>query len=47
MFLKEIKKYHTHPRDYQVKLFGGSNMLHQLNSNHHYLNVAEKTLPLD
>jgi chemotaxis protein CheD len=44
MFLKEIKKYHTHPRDYQVKLFGGSNMLQQLNSNHHYLNVAEKNI---
>jgi chemotaxis protein CheD len=44
MFLKEIKKHHTHPRDYQVKLFGGSNMLRQLNSNHHYLNVAEKNI---
>ncbi|MCL1084227.1 MULTISPECIES: chemoreceptor glutamine deamidase CheD [Shewanella] len=44
MFLNEIKKHHTHPRDYQVKLFGGSNMIHQPNSKHHYFNIAEKNI---
>jgi chemotaxis protein CheD len=27
MFLAEIRKYKTHPSEYQVKVFGGSNML--------------------
>jgi chemotaxis protein CheD len=44
LFLKEIKKYKTLPQDYHVKLFGGSNMLQQLNFNHHFLNVAEKNI---
>ncbi|WP_226415428.1 hypothetical protein [Shewanella glacialimarina] len=44
MFLKVIKKHQTLPHEYQVKLFGGSNMLHQLNSDHQYLNVAEKNI---
>ncbi|WP_434937674.1 hypothetical protein ACRWQN_10765 [Shewanella sp. HL-SH8] len=44
LFLKEIRKYKTLPQDYHVKLFGGSNMLQQLNFNHHFLNVAEKNI---
>jgi chemotaxis protein CheD len=44
MFLKVIKKHQTLPHEYQVKLFGGSNMLHQLNSDHQYLNVAKKNI---
>jgi chemotaxis protein CheD len=44
MFLKAIKKHQTLPHEYQVKLFGGSNMLHQLNSDHQYLNVAKKNI---
>lgn len=30
LFLKEIQKAHTHPRDYEVKLFGGGNMFESL-----------------
>jgi chemotaxis protein CheD len=44
MFLKAIKKYQTLPHEYHVKLFGGSNMLHQLKSDHQYLNVAKKNI---
>jgi chemotaxis protein CheD len=44
LFLDAIKLHHTQPEDYHVKLFGGSNMFRQLNSNHHFLNVAEKNI---
>ncbi|MBB1268338.1 chemoreceptor glutamine deamidase CheD [Shewanella sp. SR44-3] len=44
LFLDAIKQHHTRPEDYHVKLFGGSNMFRQLNSNHHFLNVAEKNI---
>ncbi|MEB0140735.1 MULTISPECIES: chemotaxis protein CheD [unclassified Undibacterium] len=32
MFLKEIKKSHTHPRDFEIKMFGGGNQFPQQNS---------------
>lgn len=35
MFLREIKKNHSHPSEYQTKIFGGSNMFSKIIDNSH------------
>lgn len=43
LFLREIGRYHTHPGDYHVKLFGGGNMFKKFGA-HRMSDVAERNI---
>ncbi len=44
MFLQHIKKSHTSPHDYEVKLFGGGNMFEALKQNSNLINVSQNNI---
>jgi chemotaxis protein CheD len=44
MFLREIKRTHTKPADYQVKLFGGGRMFKQNNNPNRPVSVSEQNV---
>jgi chemotaxis protein CheD len=43
MLMKELEKTHTKPKDYQVKMFGGSNMFSEILKDVN-INVGEKNI---
>ena len=44
LFLQEIKKSRTHPRDYEVKMFGGGNQFPSQKNNE--ITVSDKNIEL-
>jgi len=44
MFLKAIREYSTKPQEYEVKLFGGSNMFESLGHKMHAMNVSRSNI---
>lgn len=44
LFLHEIRRAHTRPRDYEVKLFGGGNMFEALGGRSGLVNVSQSNI---
>lgn len=46
LFSQQIKKAHTHPREYEVKLFGGGNMFKVLGHSNSHVNVSKSNIEI-
>jgi chemotaxis protein CheD len=44
LFLQAIKKAHTQPQDYEVKIFGGANMFENLGNRIGFINVSQNNV---
>ena len=44
LFLGELRRSHTAPADYQVKLFGGGQMFGQMNRPRHHVDISERNM---
>lgn len=44
LFLDEIRNADTHPNEYEVKLFGGGNMLSGLNNQTHQFSISQHNI---